>query len=99
MAESSKDLGVISVLLERFEKQRLPRALSIKEKVDQGETLDDFDIEFLEEVFAAANEIKPLVERNPEYQKLVAQAVHLYGEIMEKALLNEKGSKPAGDIQ
>ncbi len=90
MADSSKDLGLITVLLERFEKQRLPRALSIKEKVDRGEKLDDFDIGFLEEVAAAANEIKPLVDRNPEYQKLAAQVMQLYTEIMEKATQNEK---------
>lgn len=51
MADTSKDAGLIQVLAERMESQRLPRALSLKEKVDQGETLDDFDIKFLEDIF------------------------------------------------
>ena len=45
MADTSKDAGVIQVLAERLETQRLPRALSLKDKVDGGETLDEFDIE------------------------------------------------------
>ena len=89
MSESEKDAGMIQVLAERFEKQRLPRALSLKEKVDRGEVLDEFDIEFLEEVFEDANTIKPLLDRHPEWQALAVQMVHLYKEITETALKNE----------
>jgi hypothetical protein len=48
MSDTSKDAGLIQVLAERLETQRLPRALALKEKVDRGATLDEFDIEFLE---------------------------------------------------
>jgi hypothetical protein len=89
MSESSKDSGMIQVLAERFENQRLPRALSIKEKVDKGGVLDEFDIEFLEQVFEDANTIKPLLDRHPEWQPLAARMVHLYKEITETALKNE----------
>ena len=89
MSESSKDSGMIQVLAERFEKQRLPRVLSIKEKVDKGGVLDEFDIEFLEQVFEDANTIKPLLDRHPEWQPLAARMVHLYKDITETALKNE----------
>jgi hypothetical protein len=92
MSESSKDLGLVTVLLQRLQQQRLPRALALKEKVDRGERLEDFDIAFLEGVFADANEIKPLVERHPEHQALVSSVVNLYKEITDRALENEKGS-------
>jgi len=90
MNELPQDAGLIAVLLERFEKQRLPRAQSLKDKVDRGGLLDEFDLSFLEEVFADANKIRPLVDRHPEYQELVSRAVHLYKEITDKAMENEK---------
>jgi len=90
MSEISKDEGLITVLIQRFEKYRLPRALDLKEKVDRGEILNDNDIAFLERVFADAGEIKPLLDRHSEYHKLVSQATSLYREITEKALQNEE---------
>lgn len=92
MTEKSEDAGLIAVLIDRFESERLPRALELREKVDKGETLNNIDIAFLEQVFADANKLGPLLERHDEYQKLVSQAVELYKEITEKALENEKNS-------
>jgi hypothetical protein len=93
MSDSSKDAGLIQVLAERLETQRLPRALSIKEKVDNGGLLDNFDIEFLKEVFEDANAIKPLLDRHPEWQPLAAKMVHMYKEITDKALKNEQSGQ------
>ena len=92
MTDASKDTGLIQVLAERLEKQRLPRALSIKEKVDSGEVLDEFDIEFLEQVFEDAHEIKPLLDRHLEWQPLAAKMLSLYKEITDKALQNQRAS-------
>ena len=88
---SSKDDGVIAVLVKRFNEQRLPRVLRLKEKVDGGEKLDDHDIRFLEEVFKDANHVLPLGDRHPEYQDLMAKVIRLYREITEQALKNEQG--------
>ena len=92
MTDKSEDAGVIAVLVQRFESERLPRALDLKEKVDQGETLNDIDIAFLEQVLEDANKLGPLLERHDEYHKLVAQATSLYKEITDKALENEKSA-------
>jgi hypothetical protein len=89
MNETSKDAGLIAVLIKRFEEKRLPIALDLKEKVDRGETLNDYDIAFLEKVFSDAGEIKPLLDRHSEYHELVGKTMSLYHEITEKALQNQ----------
>ncbi len=90
MNELSKDAGILEVLLQRLEKERLPIALTLKEKVDRGEKLNDSDLAFLEKVLSDSNRIKPLIKRHPEYHSLATKMVHLYSEITEKAVENEK---------
>jgi hypothetical protein len=95
MTDTSKDAGLIQVLAEQLESKRLPRALSLKEKVDRGATLGELDIEFLEQVFKDAQSVRTLLERHPECQDLAAKMIQLYKEITDKALENEK-AKGAG---
>jgi hypothetical protein len=90
MADASKETGLIVALAKRLETQRLPRALALKDKVDRGETLNDLDLGFLEEVNEDMQKVRPLVERHPEWQPVVAKMLALYNEITSKALENEK---------
>jgi hypothetical protein len=87
-----KDLGIASVLLKRFEEERLPQILSMKKKVEAGETLDDGEIEFLHRIFAEARAsgLWQLLERHPEYQDLAASVFTTYRRIVEQDLENEK---------
>lgn len=92
MNNSTTDTGLIEVLLERLEKQRLPRLFALKEKVDGGESLDDMDLDFLENSIADARNVIPIIDRHPEYQQLATQVMELYKTISDKALKSEKGS-------
>ena len=90
MTDSDTKEGIFEVLIERFEKERLPRILEIKHRIDGGRTLDDVDLDFLERVFRDSVENKHLIESIPQCKELFAQVTHLYHEITELALQNEK---------
>jgi hypothetical protein len=90
MTEIPADQGTIQVLLNRLTTLRLPRALELKARVDEGGTLDDNDIEFLERVIEDASSAQSLVARHPELHELAARLVSLYSDITSKALQNEQ---------
>jgi hypothetical protein len=90
VAEVSKDVGILTAIADRMVQYRLPRAKEIKERVDRGEILTDSDIDFLEEVFRDAASIRPLLEKNPQYQEVAASAMALYNDITTKALANQE---------
>ena len=90
MKDTENDAALIQVLAERLEKIRLPVALDLKQKVDRGEPLNDLDISFLEEVLRDAGKLKPLLDRQPQWQPLAAQMLDLYNHITTKALENAR---------
>lgn len=92
MEESPGELGTIYALIERFEKQRLPRLLELKKRVDEGGVLSEADIQFMDQVMLDAQRSKRLIDRHPEWHKYCSEVIHLFGAIAEKALNNEKKS-------
>ena len=92
MNKPSDDTSILTVLATRLVEQRLPRLELLKARLDQGEALTDHDIRFLKEALEDAQGNKALIGRHPELQELAGRLVHLYKEIMDKAVENEKKS-------
>ena len=90
MDQSKIDAGTIAALMIRLKEYRLPRAKRLLEKVNGGDTLSDEDIAFLERVYSDSRSNQSLVKRHPEYHELIARALGLYTEIINKGLENEK---------
>jgi hypothetical protein len=78
------------VLAKRMVEERLPKALALKERVDRGEVLNDLDLAFLEQVVVDARKVLPMAQENPQVLDVAGQMLHLYREISDKALENEK---------
>ncbi|HSO81514.1 hypothetical protein [Thiocapsa sp.] len=89
MKSPTDDRGVIQALLDRLNEQRLPRLLELKARVDAGEPLTNADFDFLQQVAEDAGRVKPIIDRNPEYQALVARVLTLFAAISDKASENE----------
>jgi len=85
-----KHLGIIQALIEEFEKHRLPRLLRLRDKVDNGECVNDVDMEFLCQVIEDAERTMHMTTNHPELHDFCLHVVHLYHHITGKALENEK---------
>ena len=92
MTDQTDDAGTIQALLERLVNFRLPRTLTLKQRIDGGERLSDSEVAFLKRALEDAQRGLKYVERHPEFQALGAQIVRLYDDIVRKALENEKGA-------
>lgn len=90
MEQKEKDALIIAATLNRLTNQNLPRVLSLKEKVDTGEVLNEFDLKFLRRLLGNADDLNEIIERNPEYMELRAKAVGLCHEILMKSAENER---------
>jgi hypothetical protein len=93
MEHTDDEKGIAQVLLTRLVDQRLPRLLEMKERVDGGELLGEFDIDFLEGALRDAQHNERFAGQFPEYTKIVAQVANLYEHITSKALENQQHAK------
>ena len=85
--------GTAQVLLQRLVDQRLPRLLEMKTRVDDGEALTDYDVEYLEHALRDAQHNEQYATHFPEYAGLVASIAKLYEHITSRALENQRGAR------
>ena len=94
MDQSTKDACTIAVLMLRLEESRIPRARRMLDKVNEGTRLSDSDIGFLKRVYHNNRENQSLIERNPDFSRLINKFMDLFHEIIEKGFANEKNQGP-----
>ncbi|WP_417362315.1 hypothetical protein [Gallaecimonas pentaromativorans] len=82
--------GVVLALLEQLNDHHIPRLLKLKEKVEEGSRLDDYDLRFLKDAISVAEEEKDLIHQHPELNELAGQLYHLYNLITDQAIVNER---------
>ena len=85
------DEGTITALLERLNR-RIPNLLAIKERLENGDTLSQMEIERLSGLIEDSDHSRDLVERYPEFQELAARVASLIEEITRLAVANEENA-------
>jgi hypothetical protein len=83
--------GIMQSLFQEFEQHRLPRLLRLKDKVDSGVAINDVDFDFLCKEINDACVTKHLIVHFPELEEFCLHLGHLYKELCDRAVENEKG--------
>jgi len=91
--QEESDEGTLAALMLDLEENLLPRALRLLDRVNNGGLLSEEDIEFLKNVYEDSRANESLVERHPEFSKLIARSLGLYTEIINKGVANEKAQR------
>ncbi len=84
------ELGTIEAILQSFDRYQIPQILKIKEDVDRGEVLGEFEMTLLQEAIKDVQVWEHIADRHSEYKKLIAEIASLYSYITQKALDNQK---------
>ena len=90
MEQLPHDAAVIKMMMDQLVRKAIPRALRIRDRLDAGERLNDFDLVFLADVYTDLRYIQSIADRKPEYRPVVLRMVQLYKEISDRALENEQ---------
>lgn len=93
MTEKEETYGLMCTLLRRLRRQRLPRLLAIKTRLDHGDRVATDDIRYLQESFSEAMRTQPLFDRHPELSQISVRVIGLYREITLAALKNESSQR------
>lgn len=89
MDPETEQTAVKEAVLEQLNNEDLPKLLQLQERVDNGEAINDHDLQLLERVMQEIHSLQSLAQNNPELEKLFAQVTALYTDTTAKAVDNE----------
>ena len=84
-------IGIVQSLVQEFEQHRLPRLFRLKDKLDNGDPINDVDLEYLCKEIKDAGLAMHMTVNYPEMRDFCLSMSHLYKEICDEALENEQG--------
>jgi len=84
------DLGTLQAVIEDYQKRKLPRMLRIRQQVDGGAILSEYDMEFLMGLHHQIYRYESFVEEHAEYMLIYQGFVQVYGHIIDVGLANER---------
>ena len=67
--------------------------IQTKQRLNLGNTLNEFEIEYLSEALHDARALLPFLDRHPEYKPLISNVIHYYKLTTDEALLNENSGR------
>ena len=73
--------------------RQIPRVKTLKDKIIQGERINAFDLECLEDMLHYTKDILPQIKHHREYAELTWALIHLYQDIITITLQEEIGLK------
>ena len=87
--KTSRDDAIREVVLDKIARITLPRILKIKEHLDCGESLTDFQIQYLLETYERNTHNRELFHNHPEYNDFETELMALYTLVINTGLKNE----------
>ena len=88
MQEEFLEDGITVVTLKNFENHVLPKLDALKQKVEAGGVIDDYEAAFLDRLLTRLNQAKSDVDSQPEWQPLFSRIVSFCHEIVAGGLSN-----------
>jgi len=86
---NARELGIVEAVLKDFNDHRLPRLLDMEKRVDDGEPLSEYDLDYLKAAVERTRSNESFADVHPEFKTLVLGVSKLYDHITVKALQNE----------
>ena len=85
---TEEEMGVVQVVLTRFNRDVIPMLKDMKTKVDRGETLSERESGQLEKALKRSVRGREFAKKHPEYAQLVESARDIYDYIATKSAEN-----------
>jgi hypothetical protein len=92
------ELGTLTVTVQRVVLYRIPRALRLKQRLDEGVELSEYELGYLAALAEETRLIAPLLRKHPEWRSITNRMIQLCVDLSNDAMDNEgrRAAAPTG---